>query len=147
MTDLRFLTWNLKYGGHGTTGPKAKLLSMLPWDIAALQEVTPSSWEVLSSAGLTDGAASAFETDSPPEGHRRMGSAILSRNGHPLIDPIGIAGPKAGRGVAAHTLVEGLAVAVCSWHAPNAAGQGPEAKMSGYRALLDWTVHETLPMV
>lgn len=147
MRELQFLTWNLKYGGRGKTGPKAELLTRLPWDIAALQEVTPSSWEVLSESGLTEGAIWTFDTNNPPDGHRPMGSAILARHGHVLEGQVSIAGPKPGRGIAAHTRIEDVAVAVCSWHAPNAAGQGAEAKMDGYRAFLGWITGETLPIV
>ncbi len=147
-TAMRFLTWNLRYGGRDENWPKADLLLELSWDVAALQEVSPSSWETLGKAGLTAGAVSAFDLSDPPVGRRRRGSALLARNGSRLSDAAPILGlPKPGRGVAAKTAVGGSTVAVCSWHAPNAAGEGPEAKMRGYRAFLAWAEAQSGPII
>jgi hypothetical protein len=68
---------------------------------------------------------------------RPHGAAVVARNGWELDSFEVVGGPKSGRGVVARAVRGPEAIAVMSWHAPNRAGQGLEAKMDGYRAMIE----------
>ena len=65
-------------------------------------------------------------------------AAIIARNGWELSDGALIPEmPKPGRGVVALASRGKESVSVISWHAPNAAGEGPPTKMAGYTAVIN----------
>jgi endonuclease/exonuclease/phosphatase family metal-dependent hydrolase len=137
-TELAVATWNLR----SSSDPDRTLayLASLSWDIACLQEVgvlasnrirAQDGWSVVNGLELAwnEGAG------SPKRPH---GAALVARNGWRLDRGEAIAdSPKPGRGVIALASRDEEAVPVMSWHAPNRAGQGLEAKMRGYRAMIE----------
>lgn len=71
----------------------------------------------------------------PGAGHVASRAVVYSLMGQGVIADL----PKPQRGLwATVRLPSGPIIAAVSWHAPNAAGDGVEVKMSGYRAMSSW---------
>jgi endonuclease/exonuclease/phosphatase family metal-dependent hydrolase len=136
--SLRIVTWNLKYT-RGDARRRLEHLGELNWDVALLQEVTPRAQTTLTESGIAADAAFGHPLQFGTDYDRGMGSAILVRGDYTLRDPTLIRGqPKDERGLWGQLEGPSLPepIAVISWHAPNAAGQGVKTKMQGYRALI-----------
>lgn len=58
MTVVRFATWNINLtGGPNATQRKIDFLVAQPWDVAALQEVTPEASELFAQAASSSGSS------------------------------------------------------------------------------------------
>jgi endonuclease/exonuclease/phosphatase family metal-dependent hydrolase len=135
---LAMATWNLR----GSSDPENTLsyLQSAHWDVVCLQEVgvvasnllrEQEGWSVTNDLELAWGGGAG----SPSRPH---GAAVVARNGWQLdFFEVMLDGPKPGRGVVARAFRGPEAFTVMSWHAPNRAGQGLEAKMDGYRSMID----------
>jgi endonuclease/exonuclease/phosphatase family metal-dependent hydrolase len=129
-------TWNLKF--NSTPDRTLSYLQHARWDIACLQEVSRSAsallghrenWTVVDGLKLASQELSSWK--------RPHATAIVARNGWRLEDSGVVADtPTPGRGVRALVRRDDEFVSVISWHAPNAAGEGVETKMAGYRAVV-----------
>jgi endonuclease/exonuclease/phosphatase family metal-dependent hydrolase len=137
---MRFATWNIRKCSADQATRRLALLRTLAWDVLALQEVSPAAWTVLRDSTIAPARAYAFElAGACLSGRQPHGAALLAQNGYRLAEPRLIPGlPKAERGLTATLMGLPLPVAVASWHAPNAASEGVQVKMAGYRALLAW---------
>ena len=133
---LSVATWNLKF--NSTPDRTLSYLQHARWDIACLQEVSGSASRVLERGedwtvvdGLTLGSQELSSWKRP------HATAIVARNGWSLEDPGVVADiPTPGRGVKALARRDDDVLSVISWHAPNAAGEGVDTKMAGYRAVI-----------
>ena len=136
---MRFATWNIKNTGKEHAYRRVQFLSDWPWDILALQEVSPTAWEIIRNSGLSESGIYTFDGfNLTPIGKRPHGVAILARHGYQLGEPRLISNlPKAERALTAITKTSDSYVNLISWHAPNAAGEGVEVKMQGYRGILN----------
>ncbi len=134
---MKFLTWNINCFTAERTDRKAALLEALEWDVAVLQEVARAPFERLMQIDGVDGAEALALTGG--EHHRcPHGAAILSRIG-PLRDLETLVSlPITERFLAASIEVHGVPVRFAAWHAPNAAGDGIETKMRGFRHVAAW---------
>lgn len=143
MTELRVLTWNLRWNSAGRhAAAQVAYLADTPWDVAMLQEVAPGHWDALDAAGLTAGGMSAHhhaDEHLRPQGKRPHGVALLVRNGLTLDTFTTMPGmPWEGRGLGATLHGLDAPASIASWHSPNAASSGPAIKMQGYLALISW---------
>ena len=92
--------------------------------------------------------AATDRADGPANERYPHGSALVARRDVRLRDGALIAGvPKPQRGVRAVADLGDRSVAVASWHAPNAAGEGVGVKMQGYRAINAWMCEVAGPAV
>ncbi len=134
---MKVVSWNINCFTAERTDRKAALLEALDWDVALLQEVAREPFERLMRIEGVDGAEALALTGG--EHHRRPhGAAILSRVG-PLRDLQTLPSlPITERFLAATIDVEGAPVRFAAWHAPNAAGDGVETKMRGFRDVAGW---------
>jgi hypothetical protein len=133
---LSVATWNLKF--NSAPDRTLSYLRHARWDIACLQEVSGSASRVLERHEdwtVVDGLKLASQEFSSWK--RPHATAIVARNRWSLENPEVVADtPTPGRGVKAVARRDGDVVSVISWHAPNAAGEGVETKMAGYRAVV-----------
>jgi hypothetical protein len=133
---LSVATWNLKF--NSTPDRTLSYLEHARWDIACLQEVSRSAsalleqredWTVVHGLKLASQELSSWK--------RPHATAIVARNGWRLENSGVVADtPTPGRGVRALARRDDDVLSVISWHAPNAAGEGVETKMAGYRAVV-----------
>jgi endonuclease/exonuclease/phosphatase family metal-dependent hydrolase len=150
MSELSVATWNLKcLGGEAACDRKLDYLADTRWDLACLQEVNEAASGSLARRDdwvVVDGLRLAFE--QVRSWRNPHGAAIVARNGWRLDAGDLIADtPTPGRGVTAVARRPGVTVSVISWHAPNAAGEGVEVKMAGYRAMLEAVDRLDRPLV
>jgi endonuclease/exonuclease/phosphatase family metal-dependent hydrolase len=138
--SLRVLTWNILWQGNAERiDRKLQALADTPWDVALLQEVGRQAWAAMQSADWFDDGVHGCDLAGWQDRQHPIGSAILLRNGVQLSDASAPPGqPIPGRAVAGNIEQEERAATVCSWHAPNAAGDGVDVKMDGYRAIVSW---------
>lgn len=140
ITELSVASWNLKcLGGEAACERKLDYLADNRWDIACLQEVNEAASASLARRDdwlVVDGLLLAFEQVG--SWRNPHGAAIVARNGWSLDSGDLIADtPTPGRGATALARGKDGTVSVISWHAPNAAGEGVEVKMAGYRTMLE----------
>ena len=134
MHTIRFATWNVNWFTRSQESNRVKIgyLAAQPWDLLALQEVTPNLIETIRASEVADVVAYPHSTD-------RFASALLARNGFDLQQVSLIAAsPQARRAVCAHAVGDAVEFDVVSWHAPNAVGSGSAGKRDGYVAFIDW---------
>ena len=154
---MKVVTWNLRFPGKKMQ-PRLDYLASLDWDVALLQEVTRAAQASLVGSHMAEDAVYGLDLHFGPhptaadstEPSRAGGSAILTRNGLRLSEARLIPGlPKEERGVWARVSSQDLAApaTAISWHAPNAAGNGVEVKMQGYRALIELIDRVSNPVV
>ena len=112
----------------------------------ALQEVRGS--DVRAAHDATEGQALFSQEVFPPATLRWMGCGLLIRTGEVL--DAGVIGdlPKPQRSLWARVSHPTLGpVTVVSWHAPNRAGDGLEAKMAAFRATSEWLEAAPRPLL
>lgn len=163
-----FLSWNWCVWTQNRDHLKLRLLDRLDWDVAALQEVAPTSVTKLrdqygAHAVVTPDEPCASST--PPE-HRGYGCVIVARNGAHVSDASAIpeastadeplwdgSDPLPGSLVSATvTLRDGSRLTAIAAHAPHSARRGDdrlrriERKLRTYAALEAW-IAERLDVV
>ncbi len=137
---LRVLTWNMNLmGGERHGKKKAAALGSLEWDVAFLQEVTVSQWETISQSEWFHEGACGFDLVAAPDWKIPNAAAVVVRTPLTLSDVALIPGlPQPERGLSATIDFDGVKIAVCSWHAPNAAQSGAELKRDAYQCIIEW---------
>ncbi|MFZ1398279.1 MAG: endonuclease/exonuclease/phosphatase family protein [Candidatus Promineifilaceae bacterium] len=138
--EVRIASWNLRYSAVAHTRRRIAYLQTLDWDVLSLQEVSRKAWEELKQSGLMEsGCYTLEEFGLTPGGYRPHGAAILARHGLTLHDPRLVPDlPKPERALSVQVAGLAIPLEVISWHAPNAAGEGPETKIQAYRAVTSW---------
>jgi endonuclease/exonuclease/phosphatase family metal-dependent hydrolase len=140
VTRLRVLTWNLNWhGGQGTIERKLAALRDIDWDVGCLQEVGRAAWTAIQDQPWFADVAHGCDLSEWPAWKNPHGAALVARGDTRLVGCEALDGTHLpGRGVTAVVEQCDARSAICSWHAPNAAGDGPVTKMDGYRALVAW---------
>lgn len=161
MVALRIATWNVNAFTPSRTADKLRLLELVPWDVALLQEVGAATFETFAggsfhgvhAVGLLGGAWA-------PRAH---GVAILVRDRDAILEsalvPVELdaAGEadawRKARVMSARVRVGFAELTVASFHAPDAAGEGEERafklaqKMRLFRSLDRWVRATGGPLV
>ena len=134
---MRVVTWNVNSFTWRRNKAKIALLGQLEWDVALLQEVSARSFTEFVE-GLGAGGVCALDLVGKTEHDVPLAAVVLVRRGD-VRTPVALDGiPRSERFVAADVTAAGTEVRVASWHAPNAAGDGGQAKMQGYRRVAGW---------
>ncbi|WP_425155509.1 endonuclease/exonuclease/phosphatase family protein [Candidatus Palauibacter sp.] len=141
---IRVVSWNLKYPGTRRAGRIAEL----EWDLLLLQEVTRKAADSLKAEVAPSSSAFGIDWLSAPHG-RAHGAAILTRGGFAIAEAESLLDlPMRERGVGAVIRGPGgVEFRAVSWHAPNAAGQGVEFKMTGYTGIISYLERLTGPVI
>jgi exonuclease III len=80
VSGLNFATWNINFlGGADAAQRKIEFLHRQPWDVLALQEVTPEAAVLFAQAG--------YDEWIYPTGVERHAVALAARNGIELFAP------------------------------------------------------------
>lgn len=142
---VAFATWNVNWFTRSAHAHECKVAFMAeqPWDVLALQVVTPALLEAIRDAGIAEVAA------FPAESAERFTSGLLARNGFTLgqVSLLGES-PQPRRGVWAHAETNGTGFDVLSWHAPNAANrENRTLKRAGYIAFDAWSRRRRGPLL
>lgn len=137
---MRFASWNLRYCGVEQALRRLELLRNASWDLIALQEVSRHAWQAIVEGRVAEAGFCTLDGFGiTPSGRTPRGVALLARNGFQLQTARLIPDlPKAERALAATTIAENVTVHIVGWHAPNAASEGVETKMRGYRGIINW---------
>ncbi|GAB4116338.1 MAG: hypothetical protein OHK0013_50050 [Sandaracinaceae bacterium] len=152
MTHLRIATWNVNAFNPARAADKLRLLELIDWDVALLQEVGASTFGTFTSATFRGVHALPLVEDY--QGAKAHGVAVLVKDGtsiaeHALI-PIGESDARddpryRARLLHARLRVGAMELDVASFHAPHAAASDPEkarrfrdSKNAVYRALDAW---------
>jgi exonuclease III len=134
---LRIVTWNINGFTWRRNRSKFRVLEQLDWDVACLQEVSGRTGRELEQA-LGVPVVAALEHVGPTLHDVPLGAVVCSRIGAPN-DPVILPQlPRAERFIDVEVIWHGRQVRVASWHAPNAAGDGVDVKMTGYRIVRRW---------
>ena len=148
---VKFATWNLQCVSRSRTRilKKVEFMRAMPWDVIALQEVTIDTWETIKAERLGEAYLYAFDDlEITPVGQLPHGAALIARNGFSLDHPNRFPNlPRPERGLGAVTRKCSADLAVASWHAPNASGDGVKVKMAGYQGFIDWLNSRTTPTI
>lgn len=158
---MRVATWNVNCFNPNRAEDKLRLLVLEAWDVALLQEVDARTFSVFTTPAEISGVHSV-DLLGGPWGARAHGTAVLVR-GNAAIEtswliPIELGESAPGEWLQARLMgaaidVGGRRVVVASFHAPNAAGEGPERerkiaeKMRLFRSLERWCVDAGEPLV
>jgi exonuclease III len=162
LNEIRVATWNVNAFNPARAVDKARLLRIVKWDVALLQEVNVETFRVFRDAGLH--GVHALDLLPGPHGPRAHGVAILVRQPvairHHARIPLGVPpdAPEplrhASRALEALLDVGGVALSVASFHAPHAAHRDPARarqlrleKNAAYSALEDWIATIAPPLV
>jgi exonuclease III len=162
LRELRVATWNVNAFNPGRAADKAKLLNLIEWDVALLQEVGVETFRVLREAGFT--GVHALDFLEGPHGPRAHGVAILVRGDgvlhDPALIPLGVPADApeplrhAPRALAARLEFGDQSLSIASFHAPHAAHREPERrkqlrveKNAAYAALEAWIAAAPRPLL
>ena len=127
---MRVVFWNVAVGGDRRLG----LLERLDADVLLLAEVSPASARSWTQRWQGRYHCAAGLELIGSEQQRPRGAMIASR--WPLTAPRVVAGlPRPERGLIAETSHPAGPLALLAWSAPNAAGDGRQAKQQGYAAV------------
>ncbi len=163
---MRIATWNVNSFNPARSGDKLRLLELVDWDVALLQEVGVRAFEVFTSGSLRGVHAIALLGGAWDK--HAHGVAILVRGGAVVDDGalVPIEADAAGeadlwrraRIMSARVRLGdadlgGAELTVASFHAPDAAGRGDERlrkiarKMRLFRSLDAWVRASAGPLV
>lgn len=158
---MRIATWNVNTFNPRRAADKLRLLELVDWDVALLQEVGVSTFETFASGPFR--GVHAIGALGGPWDERAHGVAILVRGLHSIeesnlvpIEPdaTGEADQwRRARIMSARVRLGETVLTVASFHAPDAAGVGDErvrkigVKMRLFRALDAWVRAAPRPLV
>ncbi len=142
---LRFIQWNIN--GFSTLRGQGDLLASLPWDVAALQEVTTGAWPQLR--GLADDAEVAIGRLPPLAGDPpRYHAALLVRRPFALHDAAVLRDvPSPERTLVGTVTVEEVAITVASLAVPPGVSWGDAGKGRQAARYAAWLRDRTRPTV
>ena len=142
---LRFIQWNIN--GFSTLRGQGDLLASLPWDVAALQEVTTGAWPQLR--GLADDAEAAVRRLPPLAGDPpRYHAALLVRRPFELRDAAVLRDvPSPERTLVGTVTVEEVAITVASLAVPPGVSWGDAGKGRQAARYAAWLRDRTRPTV
>ena len=158
---MRVITWNVNSFNPARSDDKLHLLELVDWDVALLQEVGVSAFEVFTSGSFC--GVHAVSLLGGAWDKRAHGVAILVRGGATIgegeLVPIEEDAEaeadhwRRARIMSARVSLGGADLTVASFHAPDAAGQRAERtrkvalKMRLFRSLDLWVRSTTSPLV
>lgn len=144
----RIASWNLDYWRrHPERVAKQSLLDQVGADVIALQEVRGAQARQFAA---THAGPTVFSHDLHPGATLRWMGCGLLVNAGAKVHAAGVVAslPKPQRSVWARVALPGQgAVTIVSWHAPNAAGDGREVKMTAFAAISAWLRTAERPLV
>jgi endonuclease/exonuclease/phosphatase family metal-dependent hydrolase len=145
---MRFATWNLDWWNRSDR-PDARvaLLESSAVDLVALQEVSAAVVAPLRESH--DGPLLFSQEVYAEATWRWMGCGLVLPPGTEVLEAgVVTTLPKPQRSLWAKVELPELGVAtVVSWHAPNAAGDGRDAKMLAYREMSRWLTATEEPLL
>jgi endonuclease/exonuclease/phosphatase family metal-dependent hydrolase len=160
MTTLRIATWNVNAFNPARAGDKLRLLDLIEWDVALLQEVGGTTFATFTSGPLR--GVHALQLVEGYSGKKAHGVAILVKGDAELaeqtlipLDDDGALDPRySARALHARLRLRGANLCVASFHAPHAAAKDPaqrqqyrDRKNAVYRALDRWVREQATPLI
>lgn len=147
-TGWRIATWNLDWWRrYERRRSPWELIAALAADFVALQEVGGRD---IAAIRESHPGPSLFSHELHPSATLRwMGCGLLLPPGARVLDAGLIDGlPKPQRSLWARVAIPQMGpLTIVSWHAPNAAGDGRETKMQGFRAATAWLCQAPRPLL